>query len=267
MHRSSLVLAAILLHLLATAQAAETAPPKSHEEAMTELPAAWRGSEQIALVAYPGMTALDLMGPQYMLANLWGARVRIVAKTMDPVMSDTGVAIVPTDDFASCPTELDILLVPGGSQGTLAAVRDPELIAFVRERGGRAKLVTSVCTGSLVLGTAGLLQGRRATSHWVVRDLLPLYGATPVDERVVVDGNIITGAGVTAGLDLGLVILQRLRDDEYARSVMLLSEYDPRPPVDAGTPAKAGERTTAMMASMFVELREGFRAAAAERAR
>ena len=241
------------------------APVKTHEEAMLEMPASWHGKEQIALLAYPGMTALDLMGPQYMFASLWGATVHIVAKTRDPVMSDTRVAIVPTCDFATCPADLDVLCIPGGGKGTLDAIKDPATIAFVKDRGARAKLVASVCTGSLVLGAAGLLEGKRATSHWVVRDLLSLYGATPVDQRVVIDGSLITGAGVTAGIDLGLVVIKRLRDEEYARGVQLLAEYDPQPPVDAGTPAKAGEKTTQLMAMMFVELREQFRAAAAKR--
>jgi putative intracellular protease/amidase len=261
----------LVLLLLTTPLWATDAPPadqpktKSHEQAMQELPPSWRGKEQIALLAYPGMTALDMMGPQYMFASLWGATVHIVAKTKDPVMSDTKVAIVPTCDFSTCPTELDVLCIPGGCQGTLAAINDPATIAFVKDRESRAKLVTSVCTGSLVLGAAGLLDGKRATSHWVVRDLLNLFGATPVDERVVVDGNVITGAGVTAGIDLGLIVVERLRDKEYARSVQLLAEYDPQPPFDAGTPAKAGEQTTQLMAMMFVELREQFKEAAAKR--
>jgi cyclohexyl-isocyanide hydratase len=241
------------------------APVKTHDEAMLEMPASWKGKEQIALLAYPGMTALDMMGPQYMFASLWGATVHIVAKTKDPVMSDTKVAIVPTCDFASCPTDLDILFIPGGGKGTLDAIEDPVTIAFIKDRGSRAKLLTSVCTGSLVLGAAGLLEGKQATSHWVVRDLLSLYGATPVDQRVVIDGAVITGAGVTAGIDLGLVVLKRLRDEEYARGVQLLAEYDPQPPVNAGTPAKAGEKTTQMMALMFVELRENFRTAATQK--
>jgi len=242
--------------------ATSTGHSKSHDQAMTELPPNWKGAEQIALLAYPGMTALDLMGPQYMFANLWGAKVHIVAKSMQPVMSDTHVAIVPTCDFSTCPADLDILCLPGGCQGTLDVMRDPETIAFVRDRGGRAKLVASVCTGSLVLAKAGLLQGREATSHWVVRDLLAAFGAKPVDRRVVIDGKFITGAGVTAGLDLGLEVLKRLRDEEYARSIQLLAEYDPQPPVNAGTPAKAGPQTTATMALMFEGIREQFRAEA-----
>lgn len=259
-------LACLLIAAAAWSADAPPAPPvKTHEQAMLELPASWRGSEQIALLAYPGMTALDLMGPQYMFASLWGATVHIVAKTRDPVMSDTRVAIVPTCDFTTCPPDLDVFFIPGGGKGTLDAIQDPATIAFVKDRGSRAKLVASVCTGSLVLGAAGLLDGRRATSHWVARDLLRLYGATPVDQRVVVDGTVITGAGVTAGIDLGLVVIARLRDTEYARGVQLLAEYDPHPPVDAGTPAKAGEQTTQLMASMFTELLAGFRAAAAKR--
>lgn len=238
-------------------------PPTNHDahaEAMAALPPHWMGKEQIALVIYPGMTALDLIGPQYMLAGLMGATVHLVAEDLRPVMTDTKFALVPTTTFTDCPADLDILLVPGGGQGTLLAAQDERLLAFVRDRGARAKLVTSVCTGSLVLGAAGLLRGYQATSHWVVRDLLAKFGAVAVDARVVADRNRLTAAGVSAGIDLGLTIVKRLRDDEYARCLALLAEYAPEPPVDAGTPAKAGERPTALMASMFTDMREQFAA-------
>ncbi len=210
------------------------------------------------MVVYPGMTALDLVGPNYMLAGLMGAKVHLVAESLVPVMVDTGFAITPTLTFADCPSDLDILLVPGGGEGTLVAAQDERLLAFLRDRGSRAKLVTSVCTGSLVLGAAGLLRGYQATSHWVVRDLLPHFGAVPVDARVVVDRSRITAAGVSAGIDLGLTIVKRLRDEDYAKGMALLAEYAPEPPVDAGTPQKAGAATTILISSMFTGYRDRF---------
>ena len=173
------------------------------------------------------------------------------------------LAIVPTAMFDECPMDLDIICVPGGSAGTLAAMQDEATIAFLRDRGSRAKYVTSVCTGSLVLGAAGLLRGYRATSHWAARDVLQVFGAEPVDARVVTDRNRITGGGVTAGLDFGLTLVAQLRDETYARALQLLAEYQPAPPFNSGTPAAAGPEATAMMASMFTQFVTDARAAAA----
>ncbi len=218
------------------------------------IPAHWRGKEQIVLLLYPQLTALDTVGPQYMFASLMGAKVHLVAKTMEPVMSDTRMALMPTMTMAQCLAELpqlDILNVPGGTSGTLAAMRDPELVSFVKTMGQRSKLITSVCTGSMILAAAGLLQGYRATSHWLTRDLLSLGGATAVNERVVVDRNRITGAGVTAGLDLGLLICEQLRDRSYAQGVQLLAEYAPSPHLNAGTPELAPASVTKLLENMF----------------
>jgi cyclohexyl-isocyanide hydratase len=238
----------------------------AHSQAMAALPPSWTGKEQIAMVVYPGMTALDLVGPQYFLGSLMGATVHLVAEDLRPVMTDTRFAIVPTTTFTDCPADLDVLLVPGGCQGTLEAAKDLTIQGFLRDRGKRAKLITSVCTGSMVLGVAGLLRGYRATSHWVTRDLLSRFGAEAVDARVVVDRNRMTAAGVSAGIDLGLTIVKNLRDEEYARSIALLAEYAPEPPVDAGTPQRAGKATTDLMATMFTGLREQFVAVAASAA-
>lgn len=238
------------------APGAAQAPP--HD--MSGFPASWFGSEQIAMLLYPGFTVQDLVGPQYMLANLLGAQVHLVAASLAPVMSDTSLAVVPTLTFDTCPERLDILFVPGGSQGTLAAMRDSRTVRFIAERGAQARMVSSVCTGSMLLGQAGLLRGKRATSHWVTRDLLKDFGATPVDERVVWDGTLVTGAGVSAGLDLGLSIVARLRDAEYAQSVQLLAEYAPRPPFDAGTPERATPRVRELVAGMFDGFRDEIRA-------
>lgn len=246
-------------------RAAEPAKPDataSHD--MSAFPPEWTKSEQIAMLLYPEFTALDLVGPQYMLSSLMGAKVHMVAASLAPVRSDTGITVMPTMTLADVPASLDILFIPGGGPGTLAAMQDKALVQWVADRGRRARLVASVCTGSLVLGQAGLLRGKRATTHWATHELLPAFGATAVNERVVWDGNLVTGAGVSAGLDLGLSIVARLRDDTYAKSVQLLAEYAPRPPFDAGTPATAPKEVHQMMSSMFDGLREQMLAASSD---
>lgn len=244
------------------AAAADSAAQPDHD--MSGFPPSWHGAERIAFLAYPQFTALDLVGPHYMLGSLMGATTMIVAKTREPVVSDMKLTIVPSHTFAECPADLDIICVPGGSTGTLAAMQDADTIAFLKDRGSRAKLVTSVCTGSLLLGAAGLLEGYKATSHWVARDILTEFGVEPVDARVVVDRNRITGAGVTAGLDMGLAIVAKLRDSLYAQSVQLLAEYAPEPPFSAGTPATAPAASRDMMAAMFTGFIADARAIAAK---
>lgn len=205
----------------------------------------------LAILLYPEFTALDVFGPHHMFINLMGERTRLVAKTREPVISDTGVYVTPQMTFEECPEDLLVICVPGGTLGTLRAMQDKETLDFLRTRGQKARWVTSVCTGSLVLAAAGLLEGYQATSHWVVRDLLSEFGAHPVNQRVVVDRNRITGAGVTAGLDCGLEIVARLRGNTYAEGVQLLSEYDPQPTLNAGTPEKSSPETVGMMRAMF----------------
>ena len=245
---------------------AEGAAPQAEHD-MTSMPPEWLGAEQIVFVGYPMMTALDLIGPQYMFANLWGASVKIAAKTMAPLKTDTGVTILPDMTFAEAPEAPDVICVPGGTQGTFDAIEDAETLAFVRSRGQRARYVTSVCTGSLLLGAAGLLKGYRASSHWVSRPLLTEFGAIPVDERIVRDRNRVTGAGVTAGIDFGLAMLAEMRDPDYAMATQLLAEYDPQPPFDAGTPDKAPAHVTQMMRAMFVNYADRAKAAFARATR
>ena len=199
-------------------------------------------AQRVAMVVYPEMTALDLIAPQLIFATLSNTDVELVWQKRTTVVSDTGVPIVPTmtfDEVADGPT---VLFVPGGT-GAGAVMNDPHVVSFLQRVGPSAAYVTSVCTGALVLGAAGLLRGYRATTHWTLRDVLATLGATPVAERVVVDRNRITGAGVTAGLDFGLTMAAKLRGDEYARTLQLAYEYDPHPPFDAGTEVKAGTRT------------------------
>lgn len=255
--RDFAIAAAAALTVASTADAvqAETAAGTVQDHAdhdMSSMPAHWMGSEQIAFLIYPQFTALDMVGPHHMLTSLMGASVHMVAKTLDPVVSDAGLIVSPTKTFDQCPEELDIICVPGGTTGTLAAMQDEQTMRFLKDRGSRARHVTSVCTGSLLLGAAGLLDGYSATSHWATRSLLPIFGARPVDARVVRDRNRITGGGVTAGIDFGLFLVGQLRDREYAEAVQLIAEYAPDPPYDAGTPDRAPAQVKTMIDDMFV---------------
>lgn len=197
--------------------------------------------QQIAMLVYPEFTAQDLIGPHTLLAGLENVKVHLVWKDKSAVPLDRGgTSLNPTTTFSECPRDLDVLFAPGGLRGTIAAMRDREVLDFLEDRGKRARYITSVCTGSILLGCAGLLKGYRATSHWVTRDLLPLVGATPVAQRVVEDRNRITGAGVTSGIDFGLVLAARMRGEQYAKMLQCLNEYDPQPPFQAGSPESAG---------------------------
>lgn len=191
---------------------------------------------EVGMLLYPGLTLLDLIGPQVVLARF--AKIHLVWKTRETVLDDTGLGIQPTATFSECPQDLDILFVPGGL-GMIEVMEDPDCLAFLADRGARAKYLTSVCTGSLILGAAGLLRGYKATSHWIARSMLPLFGAEDTDGRVVVDRNRITGGGVTAGIDFGLTLLAQMRGDDAAKMTQLYLEYDPQPPFDSGTPQTA----------------------------
>jgi cyclohexyl-isocyanide hydratase len=225
---------AVLAGRTAAVEAAGTAPATVPPPDATRLPPL-----TIAMLVHPDMVLLDLVGPQTVFSLLM-AKVLLVGKDPRPVTTDVGVPVQPTTTFAECPEQLDVLFVPGGLKGTIAAMDDRDTLDFLASRGRSARYVTSVCTGSLLLGAAGLLRGYRAASHWYVRDLLPLLGATPAAERVVVDRNRLTGGGVTAGIDFGLTLAAALRGEEYARRVQLVIEYDPQPPYRAGTPETAG---------------------------
>jgi len=195
----------------------------------------------VAFLLFPDVTQLDLTGPAQVLSRLGNARIELVAKTRDPVPTDTGFCLLPTATFSEVDSA-DILCVPGGV-GTLNVIEDEETLVWVRAVAADAAWVTSVCTGSLVLAAAGLLNGYRATSHWASRDQLKLFGAIPVPDRVVFDRNRVTGAGVTAGIDFALELTARIRGDQQAKLVQLGLEYDPAPPFDCGTPKKADRAT------------------------
>lgn len=211
--------------------------------------------DDIAMLVYPQMTLLDLVGPHYFLSLIGGAKIHLVTTQPDLrlVVSDSGVGIQPTKTFADCPRDLTLLFVPGGSAGTLRTARDGATIAFLRDRASRAKYITSVCTGALVLGSAGLLRGKRATTHWSVLDALPQLGAIPVHKRVVEDGNVITAAGVSAGLDFGALMVDRLRGRPCAEAVTLVAQYAPEPPFPVGTPETARPEIKTAVTGVFKE--------------
>jgi cyclohexyl-isocyanide hydratase len=192
----------------------------------------------IGLVFYPGMTALDIIGPQQVWSTLPGVELHRIWKTLDPVKTDDGMMVLPDTTFENCPP-LDIICIGGGmAQGLVED--DAEILAFLRQQGSTAKFITSVCGGSQFLAKAGLLEGYRAATHWAARSQLAALGIEVGTERVVVDRNRITGGGVTAGIDFGLTIASILYSEEVAKITQLLMEYNPVPPFDTGSPEKAG---------------------------
>jgi cyclohexyl-isocyanide hydratase len=192
----------------------------------------------IGLVFYPGMTALDMVGPQQVFSALPGVQIHRIWKTLDPVKTDDGMMVLPDTTFENCPP-LDVICIGGGlKQG--AVEDDPEVLAFLRKQGSTAKYITSVCGGSIFLAKAGLLEGYRAATHWAMREQLAKLGVEVGIDRVVIDRNRITGGGVTAGIDFGLTIASILCGEEVAKIIQLLLEYNPAPPFDVGSPEKAG---------------------------
>jgi cyclohexyl-isocyanide hydratase len=214
----------------------------------------------VGFVIFPDLTQLDFTGPQQVLARLPDSAMHIVAKTLDPVPSDSGLSLMPTHTFANCPP-LDLICVPGGYRGVIQAMADRDLIEFVQRQARTAKYVTSVCTGAFILGAAGLLNGRRATTHWGFAELLPMVGATHEKRRVVRDGNLITAGGVTSGIDFGLEVVADIAGEAVARSIQLSLEYDPHPPFVSGHPDRAATQTLAEVAPRYEERRAHFRSA------
>lgn len=211
----------------------------------------------IGFVMFPGITQLDFTGPYEVLSRLGTpaaisvaskfpqSTTHVVAKTMLPVASDRGLEIVPTHTFETCPP-LDLVCVPGGA-GVADALEDAALLDFIRRQCRRASYVTSVCTGAFLLGAAGLLNGRRATTHWAYTDLLPLVGATHEKSRVVRDGNVFTAGGVSSGIDFAFSVVAEIAGPEVAKAIQLGIEYDPFPPFDNGSPERASGEATALM--------------------
>jgi cyclohexyl-isocyanide hydratase len=211
----------------------------------------------LGFLLFPNLTQLDLTGPLQVLHRLAGGTSHIIAKTREPVPSDCGLSLVPTATFADCPP-LDLICIPGGT-GVSSAIADRETIDFVRQQGARAKYVTSVCTGAFVLGVAGLLRGRRATTHWAYTDLLPLVGASYQKARVVRDGNVFTGGGVTAGIDFALTVAAEVSGAEAAQRIQLGIEYDPAPPFTSGNPDVAPKAVLDRMAPFYDKRVASFR--------
>lgn len=211
----------------------------------------------IVFVLFPNVTQLDFTGPLQVLSRLPGASVHLAAQTLDPVPTDAVLTLNPTSTFADCPPA-DVLCIPGGF-GVDEAIFAPDLMAFVKREGARAKYVTSVCTGAFVLGAAGLLEGKRATTHWAYHDALADVGAVPVKSRVVRDGNIFTGGGVTAGIDFAFTLAAEIAGEAFARSLQLGLEYDPAPPFDEGSPDKAAPEALDRMMTFYAARGAEFR--------
>jgi len=211
-------------------------------------------SLSVAFLLFPQVQQLDLTAPYEIFASLPGATVHLAAHELGAVRSATGLELTPTITLDQCPL-VDVLCVPGGA-GVNALLEDPQALAFVRRQAAAARMVTSVCTGALVLGAAGLLQGRRATTHWLALEFLPAFGAIPVRARVVRDGNLITAGGVTAGLDFALSVIADCLGREQAETIQLALEYAPEPPFDAGTPERAPAAVVAAVRQRMAATRD-----------
>ncbi len=208
----------------------------------------------IGILVFPGVQQLDLTGPYEVFASLPDTKVHLIWKDRAPITSATGLVLSPTMTFGECP-KLDVICVPGGG-GVNALLEDAETLAFIRTQAQQARYVTSVCTGSLVLGAAGLLKGRKATTHWFAHDFLERFGAIPVPGRVVRDGNLITAGGVTAGIDFGLAVVAELVGRTEAEAIQLGLEYAPAPPFAAGTPEDAPSAVVAAVKERLAPTRK-----------
>jgi cyclohexyl-isocyanide hydratase len=213
----------------------------------------------IGFVIFPNLTQLDFTAPLQVLARLPQSAIHIIAKSEASVPSDCGLSLVPTRTFSDCPS-LDLICIPGGVRGVIETIGDRETIDFVRLKAATAKYVTAVCTGAFVLGAAGLLKGRRATTHWAYTDLLSLVGACYEKARVVKDGNLITAGGVTSGIDFGLSVVAEIAGETTAREIQLGIEYDPAPPFDSGHPDTAPAAIKSALTSRYAKANSALRA-------
>lgn len=209
----------------------------------------------IAFLLFPGVTQLDLTGPAQFLSRLPDAKVDLVWEAATPVPTDAGFSILPTATFADVP-RADLICVPGG-MGIADVIDHAAALDWVRQVGEKAEWVTSVCTGALILGAAGLLNGYKATTHWAWHDKVALFGAEPVQARHVIDRNRATGGGVTAGIDFALALMARIAGEDHARAVQLALEYDPAPPFDCGSPGKAGAELVGVYQARAARLAPG----------
>jgi cyclohexyl-isocyanide hydratase len=200
---------------------------------------------RIGFLVFPDMTQLDMTGPHQIFALMPGAEIHLVAKSKEPVKSIEGLLFQPSSTYMDAPA-CDIFVIPGGP-GINDLLTDQPTLDLVRWQAAGAKYMASVCTGALLLGAVGLLKGKRATTHWLSLDMLKAFGAEPVNERIVIDGSVVTGGGVTAGIDFALQMVAELVGDDAARTIQLTVEYDPRPPFDSGNPARASKELVAQV--------------------
>jgi cyclohexyl-isocyanide hydratase len=219
----------------------------------------------VGLLLFPEMTQLDMTGPYEVFVSLPRTAVHLVWKRLDAVATGGGLRMLPTTTFETCP-QLDVLCVPGGP-GQVALMRDAAVLDLLRKQAATSRYVTSVCTGSLVLGAAGLLRGYRATCHWLSLDQLALLGATPVAERIVMDGNRITGGGVTSGIDFALFVAAQLFGEDVTKEIQLRIEYDPAPPFNSGSPRTADPALVAALSERLRDRQAARRAVTEEAAR
>ncbi len=208
----------------------------------------------IGMIAYPGMFLQDLVGPLTVFEALMNRDIHIIWKEKKEVATGSLIKIIPNTTFAETPKDLDVLFLPGGVPGTLDLMKDKETLDFIVEKEKTTKFMTSVCTGSLILGAAGLLKGYKATSHWATLNVLKEFGAIPTEARIVEDRKIITSGGVTAGIDFGLSIAAKLRNKTYAEAIQLYIEYNPQPPFNAGSPKTASKEVKTFIGGMLIPM-------------
>ena len=213
--------------------------------------------QQIGFLIYPGVIQLDVMGAYQVLAFPQNTQMHLIWKTLSSIVSNEGLILVPTATFTNCP-RLDVICVPGGGVGQVDVMKDSEILNFLKQQSSTAQYVTSVCTGSMILAAAGLLQGYKATCHWAFREQLAMLGVDVVDQRVVIDRNRVTGAGVTSGIDFGLTLLSLLYGEQVAKMTQLMMEYDPAPPFNAGAPDAAGEAVVQSLIQVGEPLLDAF---------
>lgn len=212
---------------------------------------------QIGFLVYPDMVQLDVMAAYQVLSFPPATQTHLIWKNLEPISSNEGLTLIPTTTFKDCP-KLDVICVPGGGVGQIDVMKDAEILTFLAHQGETAQYITSVCTGSLILAAAGLLTGYKATCHWAFKDQLAMLGIDVVDQRVVVDRNRITGAGVTSGIDFGLTLVSLLFGEDMAKLTQLMLEYHPEPPFNAGTPETAGDVITQQLLQFGKPLVDAF---------
>ena len=212
---------------------------------------------QIGFLLYPNVVQLDVTGAYQVLSFPPNVQTHLIGKKRTPIVSNEGLSITPTVTLADCPS-LDVICVPGGGMGQIEVMKDTAVLNFLRQQSKSAQYITSVCTGSLILATAGLLQGYKATCHWAFREQLAMLGVEVVPQRVVIDRNRVTGAGVTSGIDFGLALLGLLCGEAIAKMAQLMMEYTPEPPFNAGSPEAAGEEAVQSLMRLGQPLFEAF---------